>query len=119
MAEEQCKHNGSTSPSHTDACNHAADSGSTFRIVVTNTTGTVTSSAATLTVNAAAVAPTITTATGEPDGDRLARPPPSAGPPQAPPPHYQWQRNSVAISGAISSLFFFDSRNKKLATPFS
>src|SRR5207247_11661 len=38
-----------------------ADSGSTFRVVVTNSAGTVTSSAATLTVNAAAVAPTITT----------------------------------------------------------
>src|SRR5207249_8712391 len=35
--------------------------GSTFRVVVTNTAGTVTSAAATLTVSAAVVAPTITT----------------------------------------------------------
>jgi len=38
-----------------------SDSGSTFRVVVSNTVGTVTSAAATLTVNAAAVPPTITT----------------------------------------------------------
>jgi len=38
-------------------------------VVVTNTAGTVTSSAATLTVNAAAVAPTITTQASESDRD--------------------------------------------------
>src|SRR5437773_9321160 len=38
-----------------------SDSGSTFDVVVSNSAGTATSNAATLTVNAAAVAPTITT----------------------------------------------------------
>src|SRR5204863_1758413 len=46
---------GATSASYTTATTTTADSGSTFRVVVTNTAGTVTSSAATLTVNAAAV----------------------------------------------------------------
>src|SRR5207249_5905092 len=53
---------GATAASYTTPVTTTADSGSTFRAVVTNTAGTVTSAAATLTVNAAAVAPTITTA---------------------------------------------------------
>src|SRR5713226_1010105 len=53
---------GATSASYTTPVTTTADSGSTFRAVVTNTAGTATSAAATLTVNAAAVAPTITTA---------------------------------------------------------
>src|SRR5437867_7973518 len=52
---------GATSASYTTATTTTADSGSTFRVVVTNTAGTVTSSAATLTVNAAAAAPVNTT----------------------------------------------------------
>jgi hypothetical protein len=50
---------GATSASYTTPASTAADSGSTFRVVVTNTAGTVTSSAATLTVNADTVAPTV------------------------------------------------------------
>src|SRR5260370_132368 len=52
---------GATSNSYTTSVTVTADSGSTFGVVVSNTVGTVTSIAATLTVNAAAVAPTITT----------------------------------------------------------
>jgi len=44
---------GATSSSYTTPATTTSDSGSTFRVVVTNTAGTVTSSAATLTVNAA------------------------------------------------------------------
>src|SRR4029077_7083387 len=51
---------GATAASYTTALTATADSGSTFAVVVTNTAGTVTSSAATLTVNPAPVAPTIT-----------------------------------------------------------
>src|SRR3989475_13139453 len=53
---------GATSASYTTPVTTTSDSGSTFRAVVTNTAGTVTSAAATLTVNAAPGAPTITTA---------------------------------------------------------
>src|SRR5204862_58091 len=52
---------GATAANYTTPATTSSDSGSTFRVVVTNTAGTVTSAAATLTVSAAAVAPTITT----------------------------------------------------------
>src|SRR5882762_8500415 len=52
---------GATAASYTTAATTTADSGTTFRVVVSNTAGTVTSAAATLTVTAAAVAPSITT----------------------------------------------------------
>src|SRR5258708_10124242 len=52
---------GATSGSYTTPATTTSDSGSTFRVVVTNTAGTATSSAATLTVNPVPVAPTITT----------------------------------------------------------
>src|SRR6266850_1373397 len=48
---------GATSASYTTPVTTTADSGSTFAVAVSNTAGTVTSAAATLTVNAAAVAP--------------------------------------------------------------
>jgi len=52
---------GATLASYTTPTTTTADSGATFSVVVSNTAGTVTSSAATLTVNPAPVAPTITT----------------------------------------------------------
>src|SRR6266852_2985980 len=52
---------GATATSYTTPATTTADSGASFAVVVSNTAGTVTSAAATLTVNAAAVAPTITT----------------------------------------------------------
>ncbi len=52
---------GATSSSYTTPATTTADSGSTFDVVVSNTAGKATSSAATLTVDAAPVAPTITT----------------------------------------------------------
>src|SRR5215472_15410856 len=51
---------GATSASYTTAATTTSDSGSTFVVVVSNSAGTATSNAATLTVNAAPVAPTIT-----------------------------------------------------------
>ena len=48
---------GATSAVYTTAATTAADNGATFRVVVTNSAGTVTSQAATLTVTAAAPAP--------------------------------------------------------------
>src|SRR6266568_2852209 len=51
---------GATSASYTMPATTTADSGSTFVVVVSNSAGTATSTAATLTVNPAPVAPTIT-----------------------------------------------------------
>ena len=52
---------GATATSYTTPATTTSDSGSTFAVVVSNTVGTVTSAAATLTVSAAPVGPSITT----------------------------------------------------------
>src|SRR5436190_1620054 len=52
---------GAASASYTTPVTTSADNGALFRVMVSNSVGSVTSSAATLTVNAAAVAPSITT----------------------------------------------------------
>src|SRR5205823_14822225 len=52
---------GATSSSYTTSATTTSDSGSTFVVVVSNSAGTATSNAATLTVNPAPVLPTITT----------------------------------------------------------
>jgi hypothetical protein len=68
---------GATAPSYTTPATATSDSGSTFSVVVSNSAGKITSNAATLTVNAALVVPSITqqpsnqTVTGRPDRDVL------------------------------------------------
>src|SRR5262249_56767890 len=52
---------GATAASYTTPATTSTDNGATFVVVVSNSKGSVTSAAATLTVNAAAVAPSITT----------------------------------------------------------
>src|SRR5438045_1490718 len=52
---------GATAPTYTTPATTSADSGAQFTVVVSNTAGSVTSNTATLTVNATAVAPSITT----------------------------------------------------------
>src|SRR3989449_8061925 len=52
---------GATSASYTTPATTSADNGALFRVVVSNSVGSVTSNATTLTVNATAVAPSITT----------------------------------------------------------
>ncbi|HET8925075.1 MAG TPA: choice-of-anchor D domain-containing protein [Candidatus Acidoferrum sp.] len=96
---------GATASSYTTPVTATTDSGSTFQAVVTNTAGTVTSSAATLTVNAAPVAPTITT---QPVNQTV-----TAGQTATftvvaggtAPLSYQWQKNGVNISGATASSY--------------
>src|SRR5205809_816280 len=96
---------GATSASYTTAIKRAADSGSTFRVVVTNTAGTVTSAAATLTVTAAAVAPTITTppANQTVTAGQTATFTVVAG--GTAPLSYQWQKSGVNIAGATSASY--------------
>src|SRR6266853_492515 len=96
---------GATSSSYTIPVTTSADSGAQFTVVVTNIAGSVTSSAATLTVNPAPLAPSITT---QPTSQTV-----TAGQSAtfnvtaigAAPLSYQWKRNGVAISGATSSSY--------------
>jgi len=96
---------GATATSYTTPATVSSDSGSTFDVVVSNTAGSVTSSAATLTVNPAPVAPTITT---QPTGQTV-----TAGQTATfsvvaagtAPLTYQWQKNGANIAGATSASY--------------
>jgi hypothetical protein len=94
-----------TAPSYTTPGTATSDSGSTFRVVVNNTAGTVTSAAATLTVNAAAVAPTIATQPTSQTvtaGQAATFTVVAAG---TAPLSYQWQKNGVGIAGATAATY--------------
>jgi Immunoglobulin domain len=97
---------GATSASYTTPATVSSDNGAKFDVVVSNSAGNATSTAATLTVNAAAsAAPQITT----PPANQTV----TAG--QAatftvvatgtPAPTYQWQKNGVNIAGATSASY--------------
>jgi Bacterial Ig domain/Immunoglobulin domain len=91
---------GATAASYTTPVTATADSGSMFRVVVSNTAGTVTSAAATLTVTVAPVAPTIATQPGNQTvtaGQKATFAVVATG---TAPLSYQWQKNSANISGA-------------------
>ena len=96
---------GATSSSYTTPVTTTADNGSTFNVVVSNAAGTVTSAAATLTVNAAAVAPTITTQPASQTvtaGQTATFTVAATG---TAPLSYQWQKNGGNITGATSSSY--------------
>jgi Immunoglobulin I-set domain/Carboxypeptidase regulatory-like domain len=85
---------GATSASYTTPALTTADNGAIYTVVVSNSVGTVTSTAALLTVNAVATAPSITgvaTFTVVASGTS--------------PLQYQWRRNGVAISGATAASY--------------
>jgi Immunoglobulin domain len=94
---------GATSSSYTTPATTSADNGSTYAVVVSNAVGSVTSNTATLTVSAAAVAPTITT---EPANQSV-----TAGQTAAffvvatgtAPLSYVWQKNGVTVGGNSAS----------------
>jgi len=94
-----------TSPSYTTPTTVTTDNGAVFRVIVSNSTGTVTSQGATLTVTAAPVAPSIKT---QPANQ-------SVNPGQSAtftvsvagtlPLLYQWQKNGVTISSATAASY--------------
>ena len=96
---------GATFSSYTTPTTSSADNGSTFSVSVGNSAGTVTSSNATLTVTAVAVAPSIT---GQPfaqpvtAGDTATFTVEATG---TAPLRYQWKKNGTPISGATNSSY--------------
>jgi len=95
---------GATSPSYTTPAETTSDNGAQFTALVSNSAGTATSAAATLTVNAATVAPTITTQpvsqtilAGKTATFSVAASGTSL--------NYQWQKNGSAITGATASTY--------------
>lgn len=100
---------GATSSSYTTPVTVIGDSGSTFDVVVTNSLGSVTSSPATLTVNPAPAAPTITT---QPTSQTVAAGSPvtfSVVATGTPTPTYQWRKGGVNITGATGSSYTISS----------
>jgi len=96
---------GATSSSYTTPATTTADSGSTFSVVVTNSAGSATSNNATLTVNAAAVAPSITSQPASQtvtSGQTASFTVSASG---TAPMSYQWRKNNANISGATSSSY--------------
>ncbi|MGB9464968.1 MAG: immunoglobulin domain-containing protein [Candidatus Acidiferrum sp.] len=96
---------GATSSSYTTPATASGDNGAKFDVIVSNSAGSQTSSMATLTVNAAAVAPTIT---AQPANQSVAVGQTATFSVTATgtaPLSYQWQKNGTAIGGATSASY--------------
>ena len=96
---------GATGAIYTTPATLAGDNGANFDVVVSNSAGSVTSTMATLTVNASAVAPTIT---AQPANQTVAIGQTATFSVTATgtaPLSYQWQKNSGDISGATAASY--------------
>jgi hypothetical protein len=96
---------GATSSSYTTPATASADSGSTFSVVVTNSAGSATSNNAVLNVNAAAVAPSITTQPGNQSVTTGQTATFSVSASGTAPMSYQWRKNGTSISGATAGSY--------------
>jgi hypothetical protein len=96
---------GATSSSYATPATATADSGSTFSVVVANSAGNATSNSATLTVNAAAVAPSITTQPANQTVTAGQTAMFSVSATGTAPIGYQWRKNGTNITGANSSSY--------------
>src|SRR6202045_1947691 len=94
-----------TSSSYTTPATTTADNGAQFTVVLSNSVGSVTSSAAMLTVSAASVAPSITTQPASQTVTAGQTATFSVAATGTAPMTYQWRKNTVAISGANSSSY--------------
>jgi hypothetical protein len=96
---------GATSATYTTPVTTTSDSGSQFSAVISNSTRSVTSDTATLTVTASAVAPSITTQPASQTvtaGQTATFSVTSTG---TAPPSYQWRKNGISITGATSASY--------------
>ncbi|RPI56788.1 MAG: DUF11 domain-containing protein, partial [Acidobacteria bacterium] len=96
---------GATSSSYTLNPTAVGDNGALFSVDVSNSVSTITSAAATLTVNGAAVAPSITTPPANVTVTAPAQATFSVVATGTAPLSYQWQRNGTAIPGATSASY--------------
>ncbi len=96
---------GANSSTYTTPTTTSSDNGAQFTVVVSNTAGSMTSSAATLTLNAAAQAPSITTQPTSRTVTAGQTATFSVAATGTAPLAYQWNKNGVAISGATSSSY--------------
>ena len=96
---------GATGAAYTTPATTNADNGTQFAVVVTDNTGSVTSSPATLTVTASPVAPSITSQPGNKTvaaGQTATFSVTATG---TSPLTYQWKRNGAVIGGATSASY--------------
>lgn len=96
---------GATGASYTTPATTSTDNGAQFVVTVSNSAGSVTSSAAVLTANAPAVAPTITT---QPNSQTITAGQTATFSVTASgtaPLSYQWAMNGAAISGATAASY--------------
>jgi hypothetical protein len=96
---------GATSASYTTTATMASDNGAQFAVVVTDSTGSVTSNAATLTVTSAPVAPSITTQPANQTvtaGKTATFSVTATGTATL---TYQWKKNGAVIGGATSASY--------------
>jgi O-glycosyl hydrolase len=93
---------GAAAASYTTPATSTSDSGAAFKVVVTNSAGSATSNSATLTVNTAQVAPSITTQPANQTVTAGQTATFSVVATGTAPLSYQWQKNGSAISGATA-----------------
>ena len=105
VAEERRSHQRGDFFELHDAGDDDSDNGALFTVVVSNSAGSVTSNAATLTVNPAPVAPSITTQPANQTVTAGQTATFSVTATGTAPLSYQWQKNGTAISGAASSSY--------------
>jgi hypothetical protein len=96
---------GATSATYTTAAIATSDSGSQFSVVISNSTGSVTSNAATLTVNAAALAPSITTQPASQTVTAGQAATFSVNASGNAPLSYRWTKNGATITGATAATY--------------